>query len=584
MSPWLSTLSHGWQARRHPWARCIPAAAPALLIAIAVAVVGLSRTASAVSSSGSNYYYDGTNYYYTLFTASQEIQDGASGVGGYGVVGNGGAMVGDTIVFSDMGGPGSAIRQITRAGVLSTITGSLTKKGFENSNASQTLFSGASSGADRYNALAYGNGGYYLADTRNQAVRFTNISTGSTSNVVAPPYVRSPTALTVSTTNGVTSVYISDAGFQQVMYIASVGAPTSTFNLTSVNNLEPGALAVFASLNRVFVVDKVQQIYCWDYSQTETQSTPWNVSNPTTAVFRRILLPSSDGKKLLYVTTNGTTIASLDATTDATSAATLVPQNVINFDGSAIGGTVRLFFPRSSDSWYILSETQYMVVSTSPIDWGSSSSSGTTSTETPSSSSSEFTGRYLGIAAFPTNAFPTNDSCLMSELYYWMRVDATTVYGTNDYINEFLIAPANTTITNVRGSANVSTWCGNITTPKSNDGTITILDFWGPKAFEMWYVQSQLASAKWTSTRAFLSKLQGNGWELGPFCFINCTSACRTMTAPKCSSESESSCDGVCKGAIASSVVMGAAGVVLVVLMIVSPANLFTAIMMVPII
>jgi hypothetical protein len=45
-----------------------------------------------------------------------------------------------------------------------------------------------------------------------------------------------------------------------------------------------------------------------------------------------------------------------------------------------------------------------------------------------------------------------------------------------------------------------------------------------------------------------------------------------------------STCDDVCKGAIASSVVMACAGIVLIVLMIIAPANLLTAIIMVPII
>ncbi|KAK7194638.1 flagellar glycoprotein-like protein [Novymonas esmeraldas] len=556
----------------------------AVVCVLAAAAARLATPAAAQSSD----YYDGTNYYRTIFTSAGGVPvDGPSGKGSFGVVGYGGAIVNGGVVFSDMGGSGSAIRSISKDGVLSTIAGSLAGRGYVDGPPNVAMFRGTPLGNDRANALAFGNGGYYLTDTGNNALRFTNATTLITTTNITSQFLNAPNSLALFSTDGQTSVFISDTGNQRVMYIPSLNGPlTQVPQFTTGTGFEPGSIAVFPALSRTFIVDRTMQIYCWYYAQSDSSS--WTVSTPPITNFGRILSQNSIGTQLLYITGSGTTIASLDATASATASPLLVPQTVIDFDRTAIGGDVRLFFQRTPTSWYILSETKFLIVSTVPFpppDSSSSSSSSSGSSSGSSSSSSGFAERYLGIAAFPTNAFPTSDACLMSQVYYWMRMDAAEAYSTTDYVNEFLEPPANTTVALVDGVHNVSAWCGNITTDRSNDGTIRILDFWGPRGYNRWYTQDHLVNSNWTHTRAFLAGLQSNGWDLGAFCFINCTTTCKTISAPKCPTNGgEPACDGVCKGAIASSVVMAAAGLVLLVLMIVSPANIFTAVVMVPII
>ncbi|GET86531.1 flagellar glycoprotein-like protein [Leishmania tarentolae] len=534
--------------------------------ALALICVLLQGTApAAAQESSSDDYHDGRYYYRVIFRSASgagDPVDGPSGVGRYGVIGYGGAMVEGGVVFSDMGGSGSAIRMISRNGYLSTIAGNPRKRGARDGPADETLFSGIPSGDSRANSLVYGNGGFYLADTLNDALRFTDATTKVTSTILNDNILKTPNSLAVSIISSRTSVFISNTGYHSVLYIPSLGSPVGQVNFTSDPNFVPGAISVFPNLNRAFIVNATLQIYCWSYTQPSSQS--WMVSTPLKADFGRILKASEDGTKALYVTTNGSTIAALDATASPTDSPSLVPQKMIDLDTSFIGGKVQLFFERTSDSWYILTTTQFLIVSSTPIPPDGKSST--------------------NIAAFPTAAFPTNDSCLMSQAYHWLRTDATEAYGTSNFQNEFLVPPTNIPKL-VDGSLNVSAWCGNITTGHSYDGTILIMSFWGPEGHDPSYTQNLLSASPWRRTREFLESLKKNGWDLGPFCPFNCTTTCKEITAPKCPTyKTESACDDICKGAIASSAVMAAAGVVLLILMIISPSNIFTAVVMVPII
>ncbi|CAG9570044.1 flagellar glycoprotein-like protein [Leishmania major strain Friedlin] len=564
--------------RRSPVLRARgPSPHPLVATALVALCIWLQHTAPAAAQSDSDY-YDGTYYYHVIFRSAPgggDSVDGPSGVGVYGVVGYGGAMVGGGVVFSDMGGSGSAIRQISNAGYLSTVAGNLRKKGIQDGPSAEALFGGIPTGDSRANSLAYGNGGFYVADTLNDALRFVNATTNVTTTILNADTLNTPNSLAVSIISDKTSVFISNTGYHSVLYIPSLGSPVGEVNFTSNPYFVPGAITVLPHLSRAFIMNATLQMYCWSYIQPGSQS--WKVSTPLAVDFGRILQGSEDGNQVLYVTTNGSTIASLDATASPATSPSLVPQKVIDLDTLLIGGKIQLFFQRTSDSWYILTTTQFLIVSATPIHPDESSSSG-------SSSEGILSGRHKGIAAFPTAAFPTNDSCLMTQVYNWMRIDATEAYNTDDFLNEFVVPPTDFA-TLVGGDVNVSAWCGNITTDRSNDGTILILIFWGPRGHDPLYTQDRLAKSPWKGTQAFLKSLNSSGWNLAPFCFYNCTTGCKTITAPKCSAYNiGSACDDVCKGAIASSVVIAAAGVVLLLLMIVSPSNIFTAVVMVPII
>ncbi|KAG5484200.1 hypothetical protein CUR178_07355 [Leishmania enriettii] len=550
-----------------------------LLLLIALAVVGLSlqlpTPAAAQILDYNDYYdyYDGTYYYYVIFQSAvggSDSVDGPSGVGKYGAVGYGGAMSESGVVFSDMGGSGSAIRHISMTGFLSTIAGSLTMKGNKDGSATEALFSGIASGDSRSNSLVRADGGLYLADTLNDALRLTDTATRETTTILNSTVLKTPNSLAVSVIDGKTAVFISNTGLHQVLFFPSLGSPVGQVNFTGDPYFVPGALAVVPQLSRTFIVNATLQMYCWYFKQPG--STTWKVSSPAMSDFGRSLLASRDGTKLLYVTSNGTTLASMDATASSSLSPDLLPEKVADLDLVALGGKIQLFFQRSADSWYILTTTQFMIVSSTPIHSSSSSGSG-----------SSHSNPHEGIAAFPTNAFPINDSCLMTQIYFWMRADARVAYGSSDFETAFLVPPLNTT-TLVKGDVNVSAWCGNITGDFSHDSSILILVFWVPPDSGLWYTQDRLATSPWTNTRAFLGTLESSGWDLGPFCFFNCTTTCKNITAPMCPASIESACDDVCKGAIASSVVIAVAGILLLLMMIISPSNIFTAVVMVPII
>ncbi|KAG5484982.1 hypothetical protein LSCM1_07061 [Leishmania martiniquensis] len=539
------------------------ASAP-LLLATFLAVLAVSLqppTPARAQSSDSSDYYDGSYYYHVIFRSAAgggDSMDGPSGVGKYGAVGYGGAMLQTGVVFSDMGGSGSALRHISKSGFISTIAGSLTMKGNKDGPATEALFGGIPSGDSRANSVVYAEEGFYMADTLNDALRLTNATTRDTTTILNATVLKKPSSLAVTTIDGQTSVFISNTGLHQVLFFPSLGSPVGQVNFTGDVFFVPGALAVFPHLSRAFIVNATTQIYCWFFKQPGSAS--WRVSSPAAADFGRALSASADGTKLLYVTSNGTTLAALVAGASPVVSPSLLPEKIADFDFDALGGEVQLFFQRTTDSWYILTTTQFMIVSATPI----------------------YPDRNLGIAAFPTAAFPINDSCLMSQAYYWMRMDTATAYRTEDFLSEFLVPPGNTT-TLVAGDVNVSGWCGNVTADFSNDNTILIMTFLGPSGFTAQSTQDLLVASPWSNTRAFLETLRDLGWDLGPFCFFNCTTTCKVITAPKCPATAEAACDDVCKGAIASSVVIAFAGLLLILLMIVGPSNIFTAVVMVPI-
>ncbi|KAG5510298.1 hypothetical protein JKF63_07626 [Porcisia hertigi] len=549
-----------------------------LLLAAALFVLGVlispsSTPAAAQTDDGT---FDGTNYYYSIFVnnlANVDSVDGPSGVGTYGTVGYGGALVEGSVVFSDMGGSGSAIRAISRDGRLSTIAGSLVEKGCKDGSATEARFGGVPKGNTRVNPVVHTKEGYYVADTVNNALRLIHPTTGRTTTIVGPTNLRYPTSLAIPADKQ-SSIFISNTGKNQVLYYPDLTSPVGQVTFPNESDFTPGAITVFPELSRTFIVNSYLQIYCWHYRQPNTAS--WKVSEPRTADFGRMLSTSSDGTKLLYVNFQGHKILSLDAKASQQTSPALKPELVIELNLNIIGGAVRLFFERSKDSWYILTDTRLLIVSKTPIQPEESSSSS-------SSSESPTEGRHESIAAFPADAFPT-DRCRMTQVYSRIRMDAEKAFGTNDYVNEFVESPGDVS-TYVKGSVNVSTWCSKITTLYSNDRTIVILPFWAPKNMGQREAHNRLKNSPWSHTRSYLNLLRSEGMMLGSFCFIDCRDTCKIITAPKCPADpTESRCDDVCKGAVATAVVLGAAGIVLLALMIASPLNIFRAFVMVPVI
>lgn len=542
-------------------------------------------------------------YVYTIFRSANATsgssvspRDGASGVGVYCRPSTAGALDSTFgIVFSDMC-VGSALRRVNMSGIF-TIAGSLTQLGFADGSATQARFNGLTSGRQDVNGVIKMSSGYYLADSVNSAIRRINIETGETVTVLnsssgleyptnLAPYPNSAADLLISDTSN------SNIRFSQGAFLASIALPSQT---------QPGALALQESSDVLFFVNRTTQLSAL---QVTTHAT-WSVSDPLYTYYASSLALGTDGSELLYVG-EGNAVYTVP-TNLGTSGATYRPQ--VKFPQLVSG--LRLIIPRTTTSWFLVTNNAVYLASDTEIDFNletttttttaapeSSTSSSTSGSVTSASSSSSSDGedslerryrnRQHGIGGFPRDAFPVNDACLMSRLYAALRMDAEAAYTTSDYYNQFM--PQDSLAASVYGTYNVTDWCGNITADRSVDNTIEVLDFWGPTGLDLFLTQDELARSPWTNTRQFLNQINNtNGLSLGPFCFLNCASACRSSTySPTMCVDyrehREPACDDICKGAIASSVVMFVTLVVLIVLIFVSPANLYTAVIMVPII
>lgn len=570
--------------------KCLRAALVCALLVLAATVVTQTPFASAawwdeVSS------VDGNVYTYTLFSSSTDpnlftMRDGASGVGRMGFPSYVGAVIRkNTIAVCDMLGSGSAIRVIDEEGI-TTLAGNRTQQGYVDGPGPSALFRGVNSGEDRLNGLSFIGGHIYLADRDNNAIRVITVD-GTTSTmingnaIVENLNLSAPVFVASFADNNVT-LFISDSGNRRILTATQQGQQTPMLTVL-LTDRATGPL-VYSTERSVLYYTYSASPMALGAVNTSSVQTTWDVGNKNTLGYINSLVLSQDQKELLYYGNSDDNVVgvySIRVDTNASEAPDQLPTLKFAWPPSALSGAgaIRSIMPHSDTSYYIVTGTSVYVVSTTgPLPDQSDSSSG-----------SPFANREHGIAAYPRYAFPYNDTCLMSQLYYYIRMDVAEAFGTEDYYTQF--APIDDPSMAIMGDVNVSSWCGNISSRYSNDETITILDFWGPQGWTLLATQEALANSPWTNTREFLANLNASGWDdLWPFCFYNCMDKCETETARKelcvdyVKPQGESKCDGVCKGAIISSVVMGCAGAVLLVLMAVNPANVFTALILVPLI
>lgn len=514
------------------------------------------------------------SYYYKVFESASNVYtlvDGKSGVGVFRKPGVIGAVVDNGIVFSDMGG-GSAIRVINTSG-LWTIAGGLggDETGYVDGTATEARFSGISNGLQRINSVISANGAYYLADTLNNAVRVIQADNGTTTTLIGSSVLSQPTYLSTYSSGSLTDIYISDTvkGVIRFAQLSSSTTVSTLFQLpveASGEGLQPGPLVISKDNSTIFFINNLTSALF--ASSRDGLNEAWQLGRQDCLNYGSSLTLSNDASELLFINSTGTGVYSISTTAAKGAAAELCPTLKFSWDTSVLSDPMVFLLARSTESWYVLTEKSLFIVSSVPIDVDPTYN------------------RTLGIAAFPADAFPQNNSCLMSNIYNVLRQDMAAAYDSTNYNSVFLKTPLNTTVVYVAGSTNMAAWCGNVTSDVSNDKTIDIFDLWGPEGLASSATQAALAASPWTNTRAYLDTLTTAGWDLGPFCFYNCGNECKTMTASTdlCYEASKTSCDDVCRGAIAASVVMGATALVLIVLVIISPANLFTALVMVPVV
>lgn len=547
-------------------------------------------------------------YYYQFFVSNTVItnaqRDGASGVGsmcnpGFGIT----AQSLDNIIFSDMCG-GSTIRLVNATGLF-TLAGSPGETGMR--DGTQALFGGSVRGTfTKGNAVTMIDDVIFLADTQNNRIRriyadgdtdtFIDNTTLVDQKALSGPMFVSPFGQPIA------NVLISDTGNNRILSVP-VNAPQFASTYTTAANFQPSLLATAVSKGSMFFINATFNLGALELANARDTWSPGD--RQCMGYSSSLMLNADDSRVLYYGTVNGVSgVYGLSTTRPSSGAALPCPTLLFPWPyASSSEGTVITMLARDATSWYVMLERSVYVVSSGAIDF-------TTTPPAPASSSSSFSGgsigslssslsggsqsssapppgpydnRQHGIAAFPMDALPSDDPCLMSQLYHWLRTDAAAAYSTTDYYSQFV--PLGDPSKAIFGTVNVSSWCGNITSRTSNDGTIEIVDFWGPTGLSLWYTNRGLYQSPWYWTRQFLDGLRRQGRELGPFCFINCTDTCvtATYTPDMCIDyKAPPKCDDICKGAIAASVVMAVTGVVLIVLMIVSPSNVYNALVMLP--
>ncbi|CCW71390.1 unnamed protein product [Phytomonas sp. Hart1] len=513
-------------------------------------------------------------YYYSVFISgtTEEVIDGTSHVGVMCLPSLASSQYDkESIVLCDMCRGGSSIRIINQSGIF-TLAGSRKYKGFIDGAPDIARFQGIDYGNKLANGVSVIDKQIFIADTQNSAVR-TISPEGNVRTLFdyRTEYDKKPISYPVHVapcleSSDYMSLIISDSGNRRMLLATFTSTTTSVITLLA-ENLQPDQLFV--------TKDNKLLYYSTGYTPEVlkvinlTSRKGWNIGNSGCLGYKSALALTNDEKELLYygIVNNVAGVYSLSTETTPDVAPTLCP--TLKFLWPNNFNDIQDVVTRDDTSWWVLTKTSLFLVSTHAID-NSSSGSGI---KPPN--------RNPVIAAFPTDSLPNNDSCLMSEFFYWVRKDVEIAYRTNDYLTQF--EPLNSPSMLIGGSVNVSTWCNRITASKSNDGTITFLKFWGPLMLSPQLTKRALIESNWTNTKRFL---QTQGIKKEPFCFFDCGGQCKTKTfsIEMCLGYKSFSCDDVCKGTIASGAVMGACGVVLLILMILSPSNILNALTMVPIV
>ncbi|CCW63591.1 unnamed protein product [Phytomonas sp. EM1] len=515
-------------------------------------------------------------YFYPIFISGvyDNVVDGPSHVGVMCFPSLSAAKYGkESIVFCDMCGPGSAIRIINRSGIF-TLTGSLENEGFVDGPPGIARFRGQGYGSNTFNGLSVNGDTIYIADTWNNAIRsissegvvqtlFDRMTKCINKNISYPisvsPYIYSSDS---------SSIIISDYGNKRIL--SAILYPTVSAPLLLAENIEAVQLSVTKDNQLLYYTVKGKPNVLKAISLMD--NTRWDIGQPHCLGYKGSLALTSDESELLYygISGNVTGVYSISTKVSPKEVETWCPK--LKFKWPEKFKKICNVVTRDDTSWWVLTITSLYLVSTEPLDPDSGSGS---------SSGSGHNKRKHAIAAFPSDALPVNDKCLMSQFFNWVRVDVAIAYKTNDYLTQFEPLDDNRML--FPGSFNVSRLCGIITASKSKDGTITFLNFWGPPAMSPELTQDALTNSNWNYTKNFLDGQKGGKV---PFCFIDCGNQCKTISFSEklCVRSKSFSCDGVRKGMIASSVAMGTGAVVLFILMILSPSNVLTALMMIPII
>lgn len=489
----------------------------------------------------------------------------------------------DNIVISDMCGGGSAIRAINASGI-HMIAGSYTDLGYVDGNATAARFEGYAQGSRLVNGVCAVNGTIYLADSRNNVIRAIDASTGETSTFISQSSKLSGTPLNrptfvapYSRSSTVVDLFVSDTANQRILFTPIQTTVTPPLTLVK-DGFQSGAMSVSDNLTSLYFISNTDVIN----GLLLEQNTEWEIGDASCTGYSSSLYFSPYSNELYFFGEQDSVLGIYTLSASST-ASTSTSCGTLLFEWP-YDSMIRSFGFRNNYSYYALTDSSLYIVSTKnlifpPLD--------------------ALDGRVHVRVGYPTVALPLDDACYMSEFFASLRADYTDAVAKANasatYYTQF--APIDDVTLLVENTVNVSDWCDMINPDDfilGSSGGILVLDFYGPVGWSYSKVRSTFVGSALTNTKATLADFKANGItnangdELGTFCLLACEGdECLTATTTTCASKPDNGgdgCDGVCVGGIVSAVVMGVTLTILVVLAFLSPANIFNAVFMVPII
>nr|AGN32980.1 flagellum-adhesion glycoprotein [Trypanosoma rangeli] len=519
---------------------------------------------------------------------SQGQTDGPSGVGTLFTAAGGFLGPGShSLLLCDVGGGGSTVRLVNNSGIY-TIAGDRAKRGNKNGPAAEALFNMPSS-------VVYEGGAFYVADSSNNAIR--RVVEGKVGNFISAGLQSPSYILPYRRPQSVHDLFISDTGNSRIIFAPLL---ESTFITRLVDGFQPGVLQISESRQLMFAIAGSTRIMAIQMDDVNASSSFWYVGDANCVGYLSSLMLMADETELYYYGNRDGKkyIFSISTTADRQKAPTLCPQVVMEWTKDTIQSLVRVnqheFYVVTTSNVYrvwdsaftptptpTLTPTPTPILTPTPTPILTPTPTPTIPlTPTPTITISQYRGDT--VAAFPAVSLPLANKKFMAELHAWMMKDVGIAFNSTDFIAVF---PPKGKF-DVPGNVNVSTWT-NLTTQLNFDGTIAITEYYTPYGMSFEEGQQRLFESPWYWTKKFLNSIKDEvpGIRVEEFCMLNCVEQCETITFDRMQCVGymkPTTCNDVCVGAVVSSAVLGTTGVVLLSLMIGSPANALSAVLLVP--
>lgn len=490
----------------------------------------------------------------------------------------------DLLYVSDMCGSGSTIRKVTWDGI-KTIAGSSSMTGYEDGSGAEARFGGLSQGNQLVNGLSLADNMLFLADTVNNVIRSVDPTTGTTGTFISPESKLDGLSLSFPSTvaqydrtGSNTDLFISDTGNNRLLFtpIEFVVTPPLTLALKS---FQPGSLSISKNQKKLYFISRMDTINGLHLEENSN----WTIGNSSCTGYISALHLSADESKVMY-------FGRQNSVTGIYSLPAAYSDDVDSLCGTLeyawpYEDTVRSMFSRSPVSYYAVTNYAVYIISNRDLIF---------------TDPSVLDDRSLVQIGFPVAPLPIvkveggqpseEQACLMSAFYEKMMDDIASAFDTTNYYIQF--PPISDRSLLVSGTQDVQDWCEMLEDyQRSEDGTVLIMNIYGPNGKSYSNNLNALRSSKWKASKKYLEDLYyddlipgGNTLPLFPFCLLSCEgSSCFSYSVSGIHYCGRFGCDRFCVAGIICASTMGLTLIALIILAIISPVNVFYAVFMFPI-